>query len=49
MTSGGLTLDGNVLEIALIAAILTLVAAMFLIGRMAGLRWRGRATLHRGA
>ena len=45
MTSGGLTLDGNVLEIALIAAILTLVAAMFLIGRMAGLRWRGAEQL----
>ena len=41
MTIGGLSLDGNVVEYALFAAVLALLAAMFLVGRLAGLGHRG--------
>ena len=41
MTIGGLSLDGNVLEIALIAALLSVLAVAFLVGRLEGLKRRG--------
>ena len=42
MTFGELRLDGNVLELALIAAVLTLLAAVFVLGRLDWLK-RGMA------
>ena len=41
MTVGPLILDGNVLEIAILAALLSVLAVAFLTGRLAGLNRRG--------